>query len=94
MIDRSIIPDKDIYMPQIESEDTATWWNILRAGRVAYGLDLNLVKYRRSAGTLSSNKMTAIKRIWNLYRKHEHFGIIKSAYCMAFWAFRAVFRRI
>jgi teichuronic acid biosynthesis glycosyltransferase TuaG len=94
MIDRSIIPDKDIYMPQIASEDTATWWNILRPGRVAYGLDLNLVKYRRSVGTLSSNKMTAVKRIWNLYRKHEHLSIARSLYCMVFWAFGAVFRRI
>jgi teichuronic acid biosynthesis glycosyltransferase TuaG len=81
-------------MPQIASEDTATWWNILRPGRVAYGLDLNLVKYRRSVGTLSSNKMTAVKRIWNLYRKHEHLSIARSLYCMVFWAFGAVFRRI
>jgi teichuronic acid biosynthesis glycosyltransferase TuaG len=94
MIDRKIIPDKDIYMPNIASEDTATWWNILRTGRVAYGLDKNMVKYRRSANTLSANKMTAIKRIWNLYRKHEHFNVFKSFYCMVFWAFRAVFRRI
>jgi teichuronic acid biosynthesis glycosyltransferase TuaG len=81
-------------MPSIASEDTATWWNILRPGRVAYGLDKNLVKYRRSENTLSSNKMTAIKRIWDLYRKNEHFSLVKSAYCMVFWAFRAVFRRI
>jgi teichuronic acid biosynthesis glycosyltransferase TuaG len=94
MIDRKLIPDEDIYMPYIASEDTATWWNILRGGRVAYGLNENLVKYRRSSNTLSSNKMVAVKRIWDLYRKHEHMGIIKSLYCMLFWAFRAVFRRI
>jgi teichuronic acid biosynthesis glycosyltransferase TuaG len=94
MIDRKLIPDSDIYMPYIASEDTAAWWNILRCGRVAYGLNENLVKYRRSANTLSSNKMVAVKRIWNLYRKHEHMGVIKSLYCMFFWAFRAVFRRI
>jgi teichuronic acid biosynthesis glycosyltransferase TuaG len=94
MIDRKIIPDSDIYMPSIASEDTATWWNILRPGRMAYGLDKNLVKYRRSANTLSSNKMVAIKRIWNLYRKQEHFSMVKSCYCMIFWAFRAVIRRV
>jgi teichuronic acid biosynthesis glycosyltransferase TuaG len=94
MIDRKLIPDSDIYMPYIASEDTATWWNILRGGRVAYGLNENLVKYRRSSNTLSSNKMVAVKRIWDLYRKHEHMGIVKSLYCMLFWAFRAVFRRI
>jgi teichuronic acid biosynthesis glycosyltransferase TuaG len=94
MIDRKIIPDKDIYMPSIASEDTATWWNILRNGRVAYGLDKNLVRYRRSVGTLSSNKITAIKRIWGLYRQHEHLNVFVSLYCMVFWAYRAVFRRI
>lgn len=94
MIDRAIIADTDIMMPCVESEDTATWWNILKKYGMGFGLDECLVRYRRSAGTLSSNKLQAIRRIWNLYRKHEKLGIAKSFYCMVFWAFRAVFRRI
>lgn len=94
MIDRRIIADEDIMMPCIESEDTATWWNILKKYGTGYGLDECLVRYRRSAGTLSSNKFKAIKRIWNLYRSHEGLSIVKSLYCMVFWAFRAVFRRL
>lgn len=94
MIDRMIIADNDSMMPCIESEDTATWWNILKKYGTGYGLDECLVRYRRSAGTLSSNKFQAIKRIWNLYRKHERLSVVKSFYCMVFWAFRAVFRRI
>ncbi|MDE7322981.1 MAG: glycosyltransferase [Lachnospiraceae bacterium] len=94
MIDRTIIPDADIYMPAIASEDTATWWQILKRHGVGYGLDKNLVKYRRSANTLSSNKLTAIKRIWNLYRRQEKLSAAGSVYCMFFWAFRALFRRL
>lgn len=94
MIDRKIIPDEDILMPCVASEDTATWWQILKRHGVGYGIDRNLVKYRRSANTLSSNKLIAIKRIWNLYRRQEQLSVVKSAYCMAFWACRAVFRRI
>lgn len=94
MIDRNIIPDADIYMPDIASEDTATWWQLLKKYGMAYGLDKNLVKYRRSADTLSSNKLTAVRRIWNLYRRQENLSVIESVYCMCFWAFRAVFRRI
>lgn len=94
MIDRSMIDDKYIKMPCIASEDTATWWNILKRYGKGYGLNLNLVKYRRSSNTLSSNKFVAIQRIWNLYRKHEGLSLIKSGYCMCFWALRAVFRRI
>lgn len=94
MIDMSKIKKGDIFMPDIASEDTATWWTLLRKYGEAYGIDQNLVKYRRSANTLSSNKIVAIKRIWNLYRKHESFGVIKSVYCMMFWAVRAVLRRV
>lgn len=94
MIDRNVIPDEDIMMPCVASEDTATWWQILKRHGTGYGLDLNLVKYRRSANTLSSNKLTAIKRIWNLYRRQEKLSVVSSAYCMIFWACRAVFRRI
>lgn len=94
MIDRSQVDDEYIMMPHIASEDTATWWNILKKYKIGYGLDINLVRYRRSANTLSSNKFEAIKRIWNLYRKHEKLSLVKSGYCMCFWALRAVFRRI
>lgn len=94
MIDRARIPDEDIRMPDIASEDTATWWRILRKHGIGYGLNRNLVKYRRSANTLSSNKVTAVKRIWNLYRRQERLSTVKSLYCMMFWAFRAVARRV
>ena len=59
-IDRSLLK-----MPDVGSEDTATWWRILREGNVAYGLDECLVIYRRpKGGSLSSNKRIAVKRIW------------------------------
>lgn len=94
MFDRRKIKDEDIFMPAIASEDTATWWHILKVYGKAYGLDKNLVKYRRSANTLSSNKLEAIKRIWRLYRKQEMLNVFYSMYCMCFWAFRAVLRRV
>lgn len=94
LIDREKIPDSDIFMPCVASEDTATWWRILKKHGAGYGLDKNLVKYRRSANTLSSNKLAAVKRIWNLYRRQEGLSAAASAYCMFFWAFRALFRRI
>lgn len=94
MIDRAIIADNDSMMPCIESEDTATWWTILKKYGTGYGLDECLVRYRRSVGTLSSNKARAVKRIWNLYRNHAKLSVWKSIYCMFFWAARAVFRRL
>lgn len=94
MIDRSRIPDADIFMPCVASEDTATWWQILKRHGMGYGIDRDLVLYRRSAHTLSSNKMTAVRRIWHLYRKQEGLGVFRSAHCFFFWALRAVLRRV
>ena len=94
MFDMDKLTKEDIMMPKVPSEDTATWWKILRKGIVAYGLDEALTLYRRGSGTLSSNKIEAIKRIWNLYRNVEHLNVFYSAYCFMFWAVRAVIRRL
>lgn len=94
LIDRERIPDKLIQMPAVPSEDTAAWWQILRAGYVACGLDEVLVIYRRPARSLSSNKLTAVRRIWNLYRRQEGLSVIASAFYFVFWAYRATVRRI
>lgn len=94
MFDTTLLPRDAIRMPEIPSEDTALWWQVLRRGYTAYGLNENLVIYRRPAKSLSSNKMVAVSRIWNLYRNWEHFGILKSCFHMCGWAVRAVLRRI
>lgn len=94
LIDTQKVDMDLIKMPEIKSEDTATWYRILRNGHLAYGLNENLVKYRRVANSLSSNKLEALRRIWNLYRRAEKLSVIYSAYNFVFWAFRAVLRRI
>lgn len=83
-----------VKMPVVASEDTATWWKILRNGYTAYGLDEVLVIYRRPGKSLSSNKLIAIQRIWNLYRQEEKLSLPYSIYNFVLWAFGAVIRRI
>lgn len=70
-------------MPDIKSEDTATWWKILKAGYPAYGLDEVLAIYRRPPHSLSSNKLEAVRRIWQLYRRQEMLPFFKVQ--AAFW---------
>ncbi len=94
MFDTRRIPREKLEMPVIKSEDTALWWRVLREGHVAYGLDQNLVLYRRPQRSLSSNKLEAVRRIWNLYRRAEGLSVPCSIYNFCFWAWRAVRRRI
>ena len=94
MFDRKIIPDELMRMPAVESEDTATWWQILRAGYTAYGLNETLAIYRRPPKSLSSNKFAAMRRIWNLYRRQEKLSVLSSARYFILWAYRATVRRL
>lgn len=94
MFDTEKIDRELLEMPAIKSEDTALWWKILRSGYTAFGLNENLVKYRRGGKSLSSNKLEALRRIWNLYRQAEGMSIWSSAWHFCFWAFHAVSRRI
>lgn len=94
MFDTEKIEKDKLKMPVIKSEDTALWFSVLRTGHTAYGLNENLVRYRRGGESLSSNKLEALKRIWNLYRKAEQLSVPYSMYNFCFWALRAVKRRI
>lgn len=94
MFDLERIDRNLILMPDVKSEDTATWWQILRAGYTAHGLNENLAVYRRPKNSLSSNKLEAIRRIWNLYRNREKLSVAASAYYFCFWALRATARRL
>lgn len=94
LFDLEKIDKKLVMMPDVKSEDTATWWQILRSGYTAFGLDENLAVYRRPASSLSSNKVEAVRRIWNLYRNQEKLSLAESAWHFCFWAWRAVARRV
>lgn len=94
MFDTEKISKELLEMPDMKSEDTALWWKVLAKGYTAYGLNENLAKYRRVGRSLSSNKLEAIRRIWNLYREVASLGVIKSVWYFCFWAVRAVWRRM
>ena len=94
MFDTEQMPKELMRMPEVASEDTATWWKILRAGYTAYGLNEVLAIYRRPPKSLSSNKFSAMKRIWYLYRREEKLSLPVSIYCFCLWAVRATLRRI
>ena len=84
-----------ISMPNVRrGQDTATWWKVLKTGIVAYGINESLSFYRRSNNTLSSNKIKALKRTWNLYRNVEKLSFFTSLYNFCWYCFNAVKRRI
>ena len=94
ILDIQVLSKPTIYMPDIGSEDTATWWKILKTISWAYGLDKILSHYRRTGSSLSANKLIGLKRTWLLYRTVEKMSIIKSSYNFIFYVNNAAVRRV
>ncbi len=93
MFNMQYLNKKDIYMPNIKSEDTATWWQVLRSNNIAYGIDEVLATYRVGEKSLSSNKLKALKGTWDLY-KRENISFINKLFCFNCYVLNAIKRRI
>lgn len=95
MFDMQKLTKEEIHMPNVKrGQDTATWWKVLKNIDYAYGLNETLSYYRRTNESLSANKLTALKRTWNLYRNVEHLSLFKSLYNFIWYCFNAVRRRV
>ena len=88
IIDRKITGD--FRMPLVRAgQDHLTWWLLLKRGHKIYGLNKNLAEYRRVAGSVSHNKVKAVKRQWCLYRECEKLSTLKSIQCFLGYAWHA-----
>lgn len=93
IIDRELIGD--FRMPLVRAgQDTATWLSILRSGNVAYGMNEVLASYRKVEGSISSNKVKALKRTWNTYRNIEKLSMVPCVYYFVNYIIRAIIKRV
>ena len=83
-------------MPNVRrGQDTATWLMLMRERNViAYGLNEVLNLYRKVPGSISSNRMTALKRTWNVYRNVEKLPLLSAAYYFVHYVINALIRRL
>jgi len=94
MFDMSKIEKKDLWMPKLKmGEDTYVWWNVLKKGITAYGMNEALSNYRLKKNSLSSNKFRAICSAWKLYCMQE-INFFTKIYCFINYMINATKRRI
>lgn len=95
MVDLEIIQRDKLVMPNMRRrQDAATWLKVLKSGHMCYGMKEVLAQYRRVEGSLSSNKVKAVKGVWYLYRKVEKLNLLVSIYCFIRYAILAVWKRV
>ena len=94
MLNMKNLTKEDVYMPNIKrGQDYGCWYKVIKKVGKAYGIDEPLAYYRVGNDSLSSNKLKAIKRTWNLY-KMEKLPFYKRLICFICYAFNAVKRRL
>lgn len=84
-----------VYMPNIaRRQDFALWLKIMRQIGDAHGLTEVLADYTVAANSVSSNKITAAKYQWRVYREVEKLTFTESVYYFANYAYHAIRNRI
>ena len=78
----SSLPNKyKLFFPRIKTkEDYILWLKIIKKIKTIKGLDINLTYYRKTKGSLSSNKLLSLINGYKVYRDHMNYGVIKSLY--------------
>lgn len=86
----------DFRMPDVrKGQDTATWLMLMRERQVrAHGLPNVLNYYRQVKGSISSDRIGALKRTWNTYRNLEKLPLPKALYYFTFYVINAILRRL
>lgn len=75
-------------------QDYATWLMLLRHTDFAYGLDACLTSYRISDHSLSSNKFSSIRQVYEIQTQDENISKVKAAFntfCFCVYAFKKHF---
>lgn len=74
-------------MPLIRKrQDFGLWLKLLKIVDYAYGIKEPLAFYRVRKGSISSNKLSAAKFTWDLYRKIECLPLYKALYYFSCYA--------
>ena len=83
------------YMPEIRKrQDFALWLKLLQITEFAYGLPEDLASYRIHKGSISSNKLSAARFQWRVYRQIESLGLVRSIYYFCWYAVLGAYKHM
>lgn len=82
------------YFKKTGHEDYLYWLELLKKVPFAYGINMDLVKYRVHNSSLSNNKFKAARFTWNIYSKELNLSLFDRIYYFVHYALNAVSRRL
>lgn len=87
IVDREV--SGDFRMRQTYYDDFACWLDLLKPGRVAVGLDEDLMRYRVMEASVSRDKSNSAREVWKAYREVQGLDPLRSAWYFGQYALRA-----
>jgi glycosyltransferase involved in cell wall biosynthesis len=94
LVDRSLCGDVRFNPALPKSEDYQVWLSILRRGLTAICLSETLGMYRVHGNTLSSNKFSAARHRWRVYREFEKQGLLASVFYFTLYSFSGLWKML
>jgi teichuronic acid biosynthesis glycosyltransferase TuaG len=81
ILNSSLLKKNKFLFPKIKTkEDYVLWLKIIKKIKVIIGLNVKLTRYRKTEGSLSSNKLLSLINGYKVYRNYMNFGVIKSLF--------------
>jgi teichuronic acid biosynthesis glycosyltransferase TuaG len=90
LLDRSIVGE--VRMNKTYYDDFDCWLRILKPGRLAHGLDEDLMRYRVMGQSVSRNKRNSAKKVWRAYRDLERLSLPAASWYFANYALRGLLK--
>ena len=75
----SLLNKNKLFFPRIKTkEDYVLWLKVVKKIKIIRGIDTKLTYYRKTKGSLSSNKLVSLINGYKVYRNYMNYGVIKS----------------
>lgn len=84
----------NLQMKKARHEDYILWLDILKQGNIAYGLQEDLARYRKSETSLTSNKKRSALWTWQVYRQHQELSFFASIYYFIFYVCKGLLKHL
>ena len=91
ILNSSLIGKNKLLFPGIKTkEDYVLWLQIIKKIKTIRGLDIKLTYYRKTKGSLSSNKLLSLINGYRVYRNYMNYGVIKSLFYLSILSINSV----
>ena len=86
IVDRNVAGE--LRMTRTYYDDLVMWLELMKRGVTAHGLDVDLMRYRVVAQSISRSKSNSARQVWNTYRNVEKLNPLAAAWYFAHYAGR------